>query len=301
MPVLVLGSASDAHTAHIHRSLSNSGAEVYYWDAHHFPTQMQLSWQPQSGEGSIGLPTGQRLYLSEIQSIYWRQLSDVFVPDWGDVCQHHIAVNDSMGLMRTWLQVDSIRWINSWKAFQFHKEKPLQLATVNHQGIKIPATLVSNCPIQIQHFAERYKKLIFKPVYGGAHTKIVTDEHLQSDRLSKVLKLSPVTIQEYIPGTNIRSYVIGKIVYSAEICADSLDFRADPSAELIAHSLPESVYQQCLAIACSLFLEWTAIDWRLTPDGQYIFLEANPSPMFIHFEQVTGFPITQQLVNLLTN
>jgi hypothetical protein len=31
------------------------------------------------------------------------------------------------------------------------------------------------------------------------------------------------------------------------------------------------------------------------------FLEANPSPMFLHFEEKTGFPITQQLVKLLMN
>jgi hypothetical protein len=47
-------------------------------------------------------------------------------------------------------------------------------------------------------------------------------------------------------------------------------------------------------------LEWTAIDWRLTEAGEYVFLEANPSPMFLHFEQQTGFPITQQLVQQLT-
>ena len=54
-----------------------------------------------------------------------------------------------------------------------------------------------------------------------------------------------------------------------------------------------------MAITKVLMLEWTAIDWRLQPTGEYIFLEANPSPMFLHFERQTGFPITQKLVNLL--
>ncbi len=55
----------------------------------------------------------------------------------------------------------------------------------------------------------------------------------------------------------------------------------------------------CLAIAKAFMLEWTAIDWRLQPKGEYIFLEANPSPMFLYFEQQTGFPITQALIQLL--
>jgi D-alanine-D-alanine ligase-like ATP-grasp enzyme len=69
----------------------------------------------------------------------------------------------------------------------------------------------------------------------------------------------------------------------------------------IAVDLPESVQQQCIAIAKALMLEWTAIDWRLKPTGEYVFLEANPSPMFLHFEHQTGFPITQKLVKLLMN
>lgn len=61
---------------------------------------------------------------------------------------------------------------------------------------------------------------------------------------------------------------------------------------------PLELQQKCREIAASLYLEWTAIDWRLAPTGEYVFLEANPSPMFIYFEQQTRFPITQELVKL---
>ncbi len=113
------------------------------------------------------------------------------------------------------------------------------------------------------------------------------------------LKIAPVTLQEYIPGTNIRSYAIAEAVYSAEIRSTALDFREDTEAELIPIQLPEAVQQQCVAITKTLKLEWTAIDWRLKPTGEYIFLEANPSPMFLYFEKQTGFPITEKLLSLL--
>ena len=121
------------------------------------------------------------------------------------------------------------------------------------------------------------------------------------ERLFLALRLSPITLQEYIPGTNIRTYVIGNSIYSAEIRSNFLDFREDPIAKLIPIELPEAIKQQCQAIAKALMLEWTAIDWRLKPTGEYIFLEANPSPMFLHFEQQTGFGITPRLVKLLLN
>ncbi len=117
--------------------------------------------------------------------------------------------------------------------------------------------------------------------------------------MNLALSISPITLQEYIPGTNIRSYVIADSVYSAEIRSNSLDFREDYQAQLIPMDLPAQVRQDCLAIAKALYLEWTAIDWHRTPEGEYFFLEANPSPMFIHFEKQTGFPITDKLVNLL--
>jgi glutathione synthase/RimK-type ligase-like ATP-grasp enzyme len=63
--------------------------------------------------------------------------------------------------------------------------------------------------------------------------------------------------------------------------------------------LPLNPWAKTDAIAKAFFLEWTAIDWRLKPNGEYVFLEANPSPMFLHFERQTGFPITQELVKLL--
>ncbi len=51
--------------------------------------------------------------------------------------------------------------------------------------------------------------------------------------------------------------------------------------------------------ARALDLLWTGIDLRLTPEGDYVFLEANPSPMFLGFERQTGLPLTESLAHLL--
>jgi glutathione synthase/RimK-type ligase-like ATP-grasp enzyme len=239
------------------------------------------------------------LNLQDIKTVFWRNFSSVYIPTLKDSNQQRVAFNDSMSTLRSVMQASPAHWINSWQAYQFHKEKPLQLNKAKQIGVTIPATLIGNSPDQITEFVQVHEKVIFKPVYGGAHTQFVTQEHLELQRLSRVLSISPVTIQEYIPGTNIRSYVIDGSVYAAEIRSHSLDFREDLEAELLPLDLPASVQQQCQAIAKAFMLEWTAIDWRLKPTGEYIFLEANPSPMFIHFERQTGFPITQQLVHLL--
>ena len=301
MNILILGNAEDVHAAHLKNALKGAGASVDYLDTRLFPTQLQMSWQPDTQEGCLILPGNRRLNFQEIKSVFWRNLSEVYIPPLKDANQQRIAYNDSLSTLRSLIQACPARWVNSWQAFQFHKEKPLQLSKAKQTGLAIPATLISNSPEQVMEFAQLHKQVIFKPVYGGTHTQFLTESHLEPKRLSLALSLSPVTIQEYIPGTNIRSYVIGNSVYSAEIRTLSLDFREDSQAELIPVEVPETVQQECLAVTQALMLEWTAIDWRLKPTGEYVFLEANPSPMFLHFENQTGFPITQQLLKLLMN
>lgn len=299
MNILILGNSDDLHAAHLNDAIAQAGAKVDYLDTARFPTQLRLCWYPDTQEGYLTLSDEYRLNLQDIKSIFWRSFSGVQIPTLQDVYQHRIALNDSMSTLRSVMQGTSIRWINSWQAYQFHKEKPLQLKLAKQLGVAIPKTLISNDPEAIVEFVKSYEKVIFKPVYGGAHIQPLTESHLQSERLKLALSFSPVTLQEYVPGTNIRTYVIGKSIYSAEIRSKYLDFREDRDAQLIPIELPTQVQQQCFAIAKAFFLEWTAIDWRLKPNGEYVFLEANPSPMFLHFEQQTGFPITQKLVSLL--
>lgn len=299
MNILILGNSGDAHAAHLKQALVQAGVTVDYLDTHLFPTKLRVSWQPDTHAGSLVLPVGHRLNFRDIHSVFWRSFAGVYTPSLKDAYQQRIAYNDSMSMLRSLVQALPARWVNSWQAYEFHKEKPLQLSKVKQAGVTIPRTLVSNDPEQVTEFTYTHEKVIFKPVYGGAYTQFVTESHLEPNRLSLALSLSPVTIQEYIPGTNIRSYVIGGSVYSAEIRTHALDFREDIEAELIPLELPEFVQQQCIAITEALMLKWTAIDWRLSSWGEYFFLEANPSPMFLNFEDQTGFPITQQLVKLL--
>ncbi len=297
--ILILGDATDAHAVHLKQALEQAGAWVDYLSIQEFPTRLRLSWQPQIQKGCLRLPNDRYLALDEIQSVFWRSLSPVKVPTLEDSHQHYIAVNDSMSAVRSLLQACPARWVNSWQAYQFHKEKPLQLSTASQLGVTIPSTLITNDATEVIAFCQAHQKTIFKPVYGGAHTQPVTAKHLEPERLKTALSFAPVTLQEYIDGTNIRTYVIENKIYGAEIRTSALDFRDDLKAELIPVEIPDPIQKYCLEIAQAFHLEWTGIDWRRKPTGEYVFLEANPSPMFIHFEQQTGFPITQKLVHLL--
>ena len=299
MKILVLGCPEEAHARHMGQALRAAGASVNYLDTTQFPARLRLSWCPQTAEGTLCFESGDRLSLRDIHSVFWRSLGEPAIAPLDPALQP-VARQDAASLLRSLIRACPARWVNSWQAYDFHKEKPRQLQRVHALGIPIPETLVTNDPQEVLAFAQRRDRLIFKPVYGGAHTRQLTPEHLDAARLRHVLGLAPVTLQTYIPGTNLRTYVVGDAVYAAEIRSAALDFREDAQTELIPVALSEAAQRQCVAIARALGLTWTAIDWRQPPDGDWVFLEANPSPMFLFFEQRTGYPITQALVETLT-
>jgi glutathione synthase/RimK-type ligase-like ATP-grasp enzyme len=300
MHILIVGHATDAHAAHLATALTHAGASVHYFETQQFPTQIRMAWDPMRHTGALQLPAAPPLALHDIHSVFWRHFASVGVVPLQDAQQQRIAFHDAMSALRTLMKACPARWVNGWQAYEFHHEKPLQLSTVHQLGVRIPPTLITNDPAEVLQFATSHAQVIFKPVYGGAHTRHLCATHLDPARLAGALRLAPVTLQAYIPGTNIRSYVIADTVYAAEIRSTAVDFRDDSAATVLPVALPVYVQQQCRAIARALYLTWTAIDWRLTPGGDYVFLEANPSPMFLHVEQQTGFPITPALVQLLT-
>ncbi len=212
--------------------------------------------------------------------------------------QAFIAQNDTRSLFDSILVRLPARWVNGWRAFHLHQMKPVALAMVAELGVPIPDTLLSNDAEEVRRFAARHRACIFKPVQGGAFTERLTAAHLSAENL-RSLMIAPVTIQEEVLGTDVRVFVAGDTVLACEVVTTTLDFREDPDPKITAIDLPPEVAQQCLRAARALDLVWTGIDLRRTPEGKYVFLEANPSPMFLGFEARSGLPLTESLLRLL--
>lgn len=298
MTILILGSMDDEHACVVLEFLRGRGADVELLDSRWFPDSLQVSYHPGPEAGMLRLPSGRRLSFADIRSVYWRCYNSVAETALPDPEQAYVATNDSRGLFESLLIRLPARWVNGWHAYQLHQTKPVQLALVAEQGIPIPATVLTNNPEMVRTFADQHPRCIFKPVQGGAHTLRLTSAHL-SDANLKNLALAPVTIQEEVPGTNVRVFVAGARVLACEVATEAVDFRDDPDPVIVPHSLPVEVEEQCRRAARSLDLLWTGIDLRRTPEGRYVFLEANPSPMFVGFEQRCGLPLLESLADLL--
>ncbi len=300
MTILILGGADDEHAVTVLEYLRARRADVELLDSRWFPKELGLSFDPLRDHWSLILPGGRRLDGGSIRSIYWRCYDGIETPSLADAEQGYIAVNDARGLFESFLIRFPTRWVNGWTAFKLHQTKPVQLAMVASLGMSVPATILTNDPEQVRAFAAHHPRSIFKPVQGGAHTRPLMPAHLSDENLGN-LGYAPVTLQAEVPGTNIRVFVAGQRVLACEVQAETLDFRDTADPRIVKHDLPLEMQEMCRRIAMTLDLLWTGIDLRLTREGQYVFLEANPSPMFLGFQHRCGLPLMESLASLMMN
>jgi glutathione synthase/RimK-type ligase-like ATP-grasp enzyme len=221
-------------------------------------------------------------------------------PTGDDPEENRIAYWNIDSALRAFQHCLPCRWVNSPQAIDMHAIKGYQLQLLAQQGIRIPKTLITNDPTEVLAFKHLMEgaPLIYKPVRGGAHTALLTQDDLIPERL-ETLANGPIKLQECIDGVDIRVYIVDGELFAMEIQTDALDFREDDEAKRVPITLPPSVATDCLTVANTLGLTFTGIDLRRTPQGEYVFFEANPCPIFVGDEIQAGYPISERLVDFL--
>ena len=303
--IIILGVENEAHSSRIFNFLKQRKEDCVILDTKNYPNNILIDWEStEHNKGSI-VVDNKRISLSDIKSIYWRNFSDVKYERFEDSENSEflsmMLERERRSALHSLFYSLDINWVNSMHAFDLHKKKAFLTSEFKKNGIRVPRTLITNDKnALIRFYEENDKKIIYKPVLGGAYTQKVTDENLTDDQLA-TLKVSPVQFQEFVDGVDIRVYAFKDKLYSAIIEASTIDFREDMDSKLIPVDLPQKVKDDCLKMMKIADLKYSGIDIRLSNKGEYVFIEANPAPMFIHAEKVTGFPLTEELVKLLVN
>lgn len=297
--ILILGSQNDPHVTLIQGKIGQQGKSAICFDTRQFPTETTLSFFPKDLGMSYIRLGGEKIAFSTIRSVYWRTFMGIRTKDYDDAHLKEMAIREIDSALGNLVRGLDCLWVNSYDAIELHRYKGHQLGMLHRAGLRVPETLISNDSDEVRRFYEQYHgQVIYKPVRGGAHTSLVTEEDLTEARLGE-LSEAPVQFQELIPGDDIRVYLVGDELFAAEILTDTLDFRRDRNAQINPIQLPSAIAKDCFTLAQTLGLVFSGIDIRRTPGGDYVFLEGNPSPMFSYFEKVTGYPISDRLVDLL--
>lgn len=311
MSVLILAPESDLHTRAVVDEIGDLGGEVRVFDVARFPEQVRLSAHLDCcGRRSFVLifPNGE-FDLGDVGSVWWRRpgrprISDDIV----DRTQRAFAANETQeALGGLWHALD-VHWVNDPARDQVAHRKLHQLRSAQELGLRIPDTLITNDPDRARRFidAHGYRDVIYKAFSAlqeeWRETRLLKPEELE---LLDHVQYAPVIFQEYIPAVyDLRITVVGDRLFPAAIHSQETDYPVDfrmeiENATVEPAELPEGIERGIHRFMEQMGLVYGAIDMRLTPDGDYVFLEINPAGQWLFVEERSGQSITRALAERL--
>ena len=193
--------------------------------------------------------------------------------------------------------------------------KPFQLCAAAEAGLPIPRTVITNDPGVVRSAFTKFGQMIAKPVRSGYLTQAgkefsiftsqVLAEHL--DELEDV-RLSPAIYQELVPKLfDVRVTVVGRRLFAAAIDSQSdpeaiIDWRRTGNPKLPHHriDLPSSLSVALLRLMDDLNLAFGAIDMIQRENGEFVFLEVNPSGQWLWLDDMLQFGISDAVAAWLS-
>jgi glutathione synthase/RimK-type ligase-like ATP-grasp enzyme len=322
--VLILTQAYDPHQPPVAEAIRNRGADVLCFNLAEFPPAVALSATLAGGrDGWSGCIShqGQCIPLDALTSVWWRRPKSYKAPTTytPGVCAflEEEANRGAIGLLES-LSMRETLWVSRVHSIRRAELKPLQLAAAQHLGLRTPRSLLTNDPAAVRPFYESCQgQMVLKAVSRGAigeetqerrflYTSLVKPDHLAAlDGVRTTAHL----FQEYVPKRfDLRVVVIGRQVFAAEIhCqgneAARLDFRLGYNDLTYAvHTLPQDIRAKALSLVRLFGLQFSSMDFILTPEGDYVFLDLNPNGQFLwpqaHLAEC--FPVKEAMADLLT-
>ena len=213
----------------------------------------------------------------------------------------------------------SRRRVNDFYRAQNAENKAIQLFEAQRLGLLVPKTCMSNSPVEIREFIETYPpgRCLAKPFRSGSwkldeqilvgYSAIVSLGDLPSER---ILQSCPMIFQEYID----KRFDVRVTCFGQQLCAVRLDSQRDHRSRVDWRTIsprhlnieeieiPADVSQACKALLNSLGLLFGCIDFAVSNDQEWYFLEINQMGQFLFIEQFfPRFRMLDMFVQLLTS
>jgi len=305
-PVLIVSPEQDLHVGAVSTALKRRGVPVVLADFANLGAQLQLALElDHTVSVRLFRDTGKVLSFSDIRSVWWRRprcprnnlgldedTTSFVRGEW----EHFIEGLEAF---------TKVRWINSPASNRLASRKAFQLAAAKAVGLRVPRTCITNSPEAVLSLTSEGNPLVYKRIGPAPKPLTATKDLLPSDiqRLDTLVNC-PAIFQEHVDARyDIRVTVVGAELYATEIHsqvgASRLDWRFDHTVPFLPHTLDTDTSVRLRALMARLNLVYGAIDLRLTPEGEYVFLEVNPGGQYLFVELLAGLPISESLANYL--
>jgi len=207
-------------------------------------------------------------------------------------------------------------WLNNYRNSQRAENKYLQMDTAKKLGLLMPDIIVSNQKKDLLDFANKYQHVALKLMYQDFY-KVNNDSYngFYVNRIKKEDLLNfkenqenPIVLQEYVEKKyEVRYTVVGDSHFVCKINSQEsektkYDWRRYDLART-PHSIiepPLEVYSKVCELMKILDLEFGALDFIVTQNDEWYFLEINPMGQYLWIENLTGLKISNSIANLLS-
>jgi hypothetical protein len=316
--ILVLSGPDDGTVDMVLPELAARGADVLRWDPAGFPSRATLTAVVGGGpRPRLLLDTGERsVDLADVTAVWNRRPNPPRAGDATDPVHRERTERLSRVHLAGFLDLLDARWLPARsRVLDAVHNKLTHLGPAVEQGFTVPETVFTNDPGALVPAWERaggrlVAKLLQSDdclVDGDQHVVYTTEIGRRQLTGRHRVRHEPVILQPYVDkAIELRVTVVGDRVFTASIDSQSsrltrLDWRhyEDTSVAYRPYELPAELERRCVAYVASFGLSYGALDFIVTPDGEYVFLEINPNGHWAWIEESTGLPIGAAIADWL--
>ncbi|MFF4521784.1 ATP-grasp ribosomal peptide maturase [Streptomyces bluensis] len=306
-PVLVVTNLDDPTTDLVIGELHGRGVPVVRFDSGDFPTTLSIAATITSDGigGALTTPT-RTADLSRIRSLSYRRPSGFTFSHLDDQTARFAVTQARYGLGGVVASLPGCLYVNHPHRIGDAEFKPSGLAAAAACGFRIPPTMVTSDPDVARAFIKAHGSVIYKPLstplyrIDGVSCTVEVREVTTGDIDDAVAGTAHLFQQRIDKTGDVRVTVIGNQVFCVCIDSDLLDWRTDYSR--LRYSVvqpPPGIFEALSAYLDRFRLVFGAFDFAVDRQGQWWFLECNPSGQWAWLEPETGLPMVAAMADLL--
>jgi len=297
---------------------------IYLFDSSRFPEQAAVSIKcdglAMSGFVDVIKYVGNehediRLPISDINIAWHLREGTNSLEKESDSIEKRFARNESRVALRSFFSILPCVWVNRKEDVdRLSSNKFYQQIMAQKCGLLTPRTLISNDPASVAEFSASDGDILLKSM-GYIKLDDNGEYFLYSQRFTpnelrkakRAICCCPIFAQKYIEKScEHRVMVIGDRVLSCKIDSQAsektkTDWRHYDFENVahIASELPTSVKDSLKRFMTEVGLRYGAIDLIETPQGEFVFLEVNPSGQWGWIADLAGLPIPKAVADML--
>lgn len=309
--ILILADKNDVHADVVENLLINEKSQVYRLNLD--VESLEKTFITFSGDSWKIRTEYQEFKSSEITCVWNRKtFVQLMLDEQNKNYEFSIWKNEwNKTLLGLYFSLKSVPWLNYYRDNHKAENKYYQMSLAKELGLNLPSYLLTNNKADLTIFFEEHDKIVLKLMnqdfykiaennFKGFYVNILEKEDIND--FSSVEE-NPVFLQKYIEKQyEVRYTVVGEEHFVCKIESQKSELskvdwrRYDLPNTPHSVLLPPSYIKKAVSeMMKKMNLSYGALDFIVTDDDVWYFLEINPSGQYLWIEDLTGLKISDEI------